>query len=307
MNNYVYCGLVLALICLVPCAFAQRTISSMSRANKIDADAENKVRRMTAEDEKIRKELAESQGLVPIKLTNKDRERMRESRKVDPVDLEKYKDFLKDEKTGIFRLFPNYNCITPKVIRIDGDCAGFVPESSYFSFRAKKYSDILNQDMGFVHDEFISGGFFSQGIFVSLGNLPLESVALDQPGVKFLADIKPDTEAAAAKVKAPQYRKGVTSGEFTYASHAQAVENTTYAFRLIAYRLGNTLVPSSAPTMLEQLFTSLDFDKRVDMIVAFRVVRMGPGANATILWKELNRKDAPRLKFAKGEPFNDFK
>ncbi|MEO6049962.1 MAG: hypothetical protein ABIP78_01340 [Pyrinomonadaceae bacterium] len=309
MKNYVYYGLFLALIWPMPQAYAQRKdrINEVSRSNKIDADAENKIRRMTAEDEKIRKEVAESGGLVPVKLTKKDVERMKEMRKVNPTDLEKYKDFLKGDRVGIFRLFPNYNCITPKVIRIDGDCAGFVPESSYFSFRAKKYSDILNQDMGFIHDEFISGGFFSQGIFVSLGNVSLENVALDQPSVKFLAEIKPDTEAAAAKVRAPQFRKGVIYGEFTYASHAKAIENTTYAFRLIAYRLGNTLVPSSQPTMLEQLFISLDFDKRVDSIFAFRVMRMEPGGNATILWKELSRKDAPKLKFGKGETYNDFK
>ena len=128
MKHYVYYGLFLTLICLIPHAYAQRPgdrINEMSRRNKIDADAESKVRRMTAEDEKIRKELAESQGLVPVKLTKKDLERMKEMRKVDPADLEKYKDYLKGDRVGIFRLFPNYNCITPKVIRIDGDCAGF--------------------------------------------------------------------------------------------------------------------------------------------------------------------------------------
>jgi hypothetical protein len=54
------------------------------------------------------------------------------------------------------------------------------------------------------------------------------------------------------------------------------------------------------------LFQDLDLEKRVDLIVGLRVIRLDDG-NATIVWKELSRKDAPKLKFAKGEPLGDFK
>ena len=313
MKNSIYITLLLALIGLMPVRTYEQTIRDKIRAQQaqqredVERDPETRLQKMRAEDERIRREMGASQGPVTIKLSKKDLEHMKEMRKVDPSDLEKYDNFLKSDKTGIFKLFPNMDCVTPKLIRIDGECARFVPGSSFFSFRTKQYSDILNQDMGLVFGELMSGGFFSQGIFVPLGNMPLENVALENPGVKFLVEMKPDTEAAAAKVRAAEFRKGVTAGEFTYASHAKAVENTTYALRLIAYKFGHTLVPSPESTMLEQLFFSLTFDKRVDSIIAFRVMKMEPGGNATILWKELSRKESPKLKFAKGEAYNDFK
>ena len=113
---------------------------------------------------------------------------------------------------------------------------------------------------------------------------------------------------AASRTNATQFRKGISATGFTYASHAKAVENNTYAFRLTAYRLGHTMAqPTEKSAKLEILFFDLSFDKRVDSIIAFRVLRIDPGGNATILWKELSRKDAAKLKFAKGEPFTDFK
>ncbi len=314
MKSSIYFVLLLALFGLTSVRSFSQTIMDKLRAqqieqrNEVERDPGTRIQKMTAEDERIRREMAASQGPSAIKLSKEDIERMKEMRKVDPADLKKYNGFLNGDKTGILRLFPNMNCVTSKLIRIDGECAQFVPGSSYFSFRTKQYSDTMNQDMGFVLGELISGGFFSQGIFVPLGNVPLENVTMDQPGVKYLADLQPDTEVSAARARAPLFRAGVDAGGFTYASHAKAVENNTYAFRLIAYKLANTLSPASSDSStMDLLFLSLTFDKRVDSVIAFRVVRLEPGGNATILWKELRKKDGPKLKFAKGEPFTDFK
>ena len=273
-----------------------------------ETDIETQMNLMKGDEKRLREQMEKDKGVVVVKLTKKELERIREIRKVDPADLEKNKDFLKNDKTGIFRLFPNFFCRSTNVVKIDGDCTNFVPESSYFSFRTKQYADPMNQDLGLVYDELISGGFFSQGVFVSLGNVPLEDVTLDNADLKYLTDLPTLTEFSAARDRAAQLRAGIKSGQFTYASHAKAVENNTYAFRLTAYKFGNSLTPASpksSPT--ELLFLSLAFDKRVDSIITFRIVRKGPDGNITILWKELSRKDAPKLRFAKGEALADFK
>lgn len=45
-------------------------------------------------------------------LDKKTRDRIRQMREVDPADREKYHDLLEAKNTGIFRLFPDADCIT---------------------------------------------------------------------------------------------------------------------------------------------------------------------------------------------------
>jgi hypothetical protein len=42
-------------------------------------------------------------------------------------------------------------------------------------------------------------------------------------------------------------------------------------------------------------YNELDFDKRRDVIVAFRVVRMDPDGSISILWKQLADGESPKL------------
>jgi hypothetical protein len=48
-------------------------------------------------------------------------------------------------------------------------------------------------------------------------------------------------------------------------------------------------------------YNLLDGDKRVDVTLAFRVIRIGEDGSVTILWKELQRKEAPKLKYVRPE------
>jgi hypothetical protein len=305
-NGHTFLISLLMLGCLLPApAHSQGQVTPRISA---DRDTENRLNQMKAEDDRIRKEMAYSNGGYLPKLTKNDIKRMKEMRKVDLADLEKYKEFLKTDNTGIVRLFPNLDCVTATVIRIDGECEGFVPGSSFLSFRSRQYADPLNQDFGYWRGQFVSGGFFSQGIFVSIGDVPIEDVKLDHKALKYLAELQPDTDAAAARARSGLFRRGVNTGEYTYASYVKAKENTTYALRLIAYRFGNSLpppTPESSP--IEVLLSSLAFDKRVDSITLFRIVDMDHRGKITILWKELSRKEAPKIKFAKGESYGDLR
>lgn len=235
-------------------------------------------------------------------------EKIRLARRVDPADLSKYGDFLRADKTGIFKLFPDYDCVTKDVVRIDGDCRTFIFASSSFSFRTGAYIHPLYHDIGFNQGEVYSNAFFSQGILVSLGDVPIEGVTLSSDGLKFLIEFQPAPDPGSAKKAAVKLKEGLQSGGFVYSSHFTPAENTTYALRSIAYGLANNLPPVTEETSMSELrFHTLALDKRADEIVVFRIVRRGSDGSLTIVWKELDRREAPKIKFAKGDKFVDFK
>ena len=235
-------------------------------------------------------------------------ERMKEARKIDASDLSRYRGFLQAEKTGIFKLFPDHDCVAKNVIRIDGECKDFVFASSSWSFRNLGYSHPYYHDLGFNNGEIYSNAFFEQGMLVSIGDVPIESVTPNTDGLKILIDLEAASDLAAAKSSAAKLKEGFESGGFTYVSHVVPVENTTYVLRSIAYNIANSLPAVSDATSTSELrFHTLALDKRADIIVAFRIVRRGADGSLTLVWKELSRKDAPKIKFAKGEKFVDFK
>jgi hypothetical protein len=80
-----------------------------------------------------------------------------------------------------------------------------------------------------------------------------------------------------------------------YKKTAPVVENATYALRVIAYK-GNIL-----RTYRGFVFDMLAGDKRIDLTLAFRVVRKDDDGGVTIIWRELARRESPRIKFEKGK------
>ncbi|HEY2847336.1 MAG TPA: hypothetical protein VGI80_05910 [Pyrinomonadaceae bacterium] len=230
--------------------------------------------------------------------------RLKEIRKVDPSEVANYRAFLKSKGTGVFRLLPNFDCVSKELIKTDGECSGFVPDMSDFSFRIRDYSDREFHDIGYLRDEFVTDSFFSQGILVSLGNVPIEDAGVTNAGMKFLVDLLPDTMASAARRTAQRFKKGVVSDGFTYSDHVKVAENTTYALRFIGYKPADHSPDGS--TAFERKLSYLDYYKRLDTLVIFRVVRLDPTGPLTIVWKELSRKNAMRLKFNKDEKPYDF-
>jgi len=235
-------------------------------------------------------------------------ERIRLARRVDAADYSRYSEFLKAEKTGIFKLFPDYDCVVKNVIRIDGDCKDFVMASSSFSFRNLGYAHPYYSDLVFNQGEIFSNAFFSQGIIVSLGDVPIEDVMPSGDGVRFIFDLPPASDPIEARKMAVKFKAGLEDNGFKYSSSVRPAENTTYALRSIAYNVANSLPAVTEMTSLNELrFHTLSLDKRGDVIIVFRIVRKGADGSLTIVWKELDRKEAPKIKFSKGEKFVDFK
>jgi hypothetical protein len=104
--------------------------------------------------------------------------------------------------------------------------------------------------------------------------------------------------------------KGVAEGGYRYATSAPAEENMTYALRVVAYRTKGISLAGFTDTLTADdiKFGGLNrFDTRIDLTVAFRIVRRDENSSVTILWKQLNRQDAPKLVFAKNEKLSDIK
>ena len=129
---------------------------------------------------------------------------------------------------------------------------------------------------------------------VNLGETPLDQVDLKTDGVKYLAKFKPAKDMPSAGDIANKLTKGIKDGGFTYASILPVSPGKTYVLRSIAYR--GVLPMTMEGVLYNEIEESYGFDKRRDIIIAFKVARFTTNKNATILWKELSNKKAPKLK-----------
>lgn len=226
----------------------------------------------------------------------------------NPIDLITYKDFLSQPKTGLFRLFPDLECESKLVVRIGGGCGEAVSHSWSYSFRQKDYSNDILFDVKLKGGNIISDSFHSQGILVDLGNVPLENILIADEGIKFLVDFKPETRLRDARNQFLQIEKGIASANYFYAKSVKAKESRTYAARLIAYKkqvLHSSRFSGLSGDIVKYL--KLNEDQRIDLIIAFRIIRKDGDGNLTILWKELNRQNSPKLVFGKNDTLSDIK
>ncbi len=276
---------------------------------RAEGDLERRMRDMRAQEATLR-EATRKPRVVPLepRLSDEERDRVLQLRRVSARDIGKYEVFLKREKTGILKLFPDLGCLSKNVISVAPECRRFVPMSSSFTFRTNSYSDPTYHDIHFAQDRISSHSFFSQGIFTVIGDEPIDGVGVTHPAIKYLVDFQSATDPATAGQRAREFQTGIGSGGFRYADHIVPQADTTYALRMIAYRLENTLRPISDETsMTEMMFLSLAFDKRVDITVVFRILGTDELGGMTILWKEVDRKDAGKIKFGKNQALRDFR
>lgn len=207
-------------------------------------------------------------------------------------DAARYAQILAQPRTGIFRLLPDSGCeANPLVIRADENCLNRIPDSSFFSFRENEHTQEILSDIRLKNGYLISDGILSQAILVNLGDVRLESVTTATKGLNFLNEYAPQIANREAHKQFLQMANGVESGGFTYRKTAPVVENSTYALRIIAYK-GNIF-----KTFRGFHFDLLAGDKRIDQTLTFRVVRKEPDGGVTIVWRELARREAPRIKF----------
>lgn len=226
---------------------------------------------------------------------------------ISDEDLNDHKSFLKQSDTGIFRIFPNFNCESNQTVNVAGDCKNFVPGTWAYSFRQEDHSDLYFNDLSFREGFFITTSLLTQGILVSLNDVPLEEVSLASGGIKYLSDFQPAENIEEARKQYEQIKKGVQYDGYTYSKGVKVQENTTYAVRVVAYQYKDKADTREDKEAIVNLFKSINFDKRKDLIVAFRVVERRDDGGVTILWKQLQEQKSPKIVYQKDEELVDFK
>ncbi len=233
-------------------------------------------------------------------LSKKEREARNKLTAPDAADVALVEDFLKQPRTGIFRLFSDNNCLSNGVVYIDGRCKNIFPGTWLYSFRKKDYSDDVVFDLWLKDGALITDGFLSQGILVKLGNFSLDNVSLGSRGAKFLVDFKPAEKAAEVKKQYDQIGAGTASDGYIYSRSVEAKIGEIYLMRVIAYgvqKKGLDKVLNNAEYKTKLKFQTVDRDERKDVIIAFRIIRKEVDGNLTIVWKELDERKSPEIIF----------
>ncbi len=225
-------------------------------------------------------------GLPPIS------ESTRQRLIVAKEDEEKFAAFLKQSKTGIFKLFNTFDMTcSPAEAKVanNGVCA-FWASSGFgraYSFRQRTHEITYKSDFEIAKDTIMVRGANTLGYLASLGNVELDAVNDKTDAVQSVSKVTVPTNVEEIVKVESQLTKGLTVQGVTFAKYARVAENTTYLLRAIAY---------NAPLFLNNgKINILENDKRQDIIVAFRVIRKDADGGVTFIWKEMSRKNAPRL------------
>ena len=213
--------------------------------------------------------------------------------KPTPVVVAKYAEFLRSENTGITKLSAFEKCSkNGEVVSADEDCAKYkIPGGGtaysfrYGSYRIHRLADLILQNAVLKSD-----GLLQQGVMVDLGKVPIENVGLTAAGFKYLVDFKPAETLDELKAADQKLLKGVEADGFVYRLGFYALMEHTFALRSIAFQ---RILPGTSNSIK---FDEFQLDKRHDIIVVFKVVDVDNAGSVTIVWKELSRRDAPKLK-----------
>lgn len=210
-----------------------------------------------------------------------------------PEILKKYAAFLERENTGIFRLVVDEGCAdNSKIVTATENCLKYTMPGAgnSYSFRTGNYRIRHLADLTYSNDSFRVTGILMHGIMVKLGDLPVESVSLRTPGVKYLVDFRPVTDFEKAKEMDQLLGKRIEQDGFVYSRIIAAADNTTYVLRAVAYQ-GKVY-----RTVRGAEYNEMDFDKRRDVIVVFRIVYRDTDGSLTIIWNELSNMNSPKMK-----------
>jgi hypothetical protein len=179
-----------------------------------------------------------------------------------PEDETRYAEFLAQPHTGLVRLLPREKWIHKLSTAGDGAFYSFARLTHEYGFG----SDIMLEQGQFA------GGFAgaNYGLFVNLGDMPLENVSGETEGVRTLTEFQTPSVEPEARKQQRRAGEGFKEDERTYAERVPAVVNNTYVLR------------------------SVNYDSS-DVLVAYRVVRKDDDASVVLLWKLLKKYPKPTL------------
>lgn len=215
--------------------------------------------------------------------------------------VQMYASLLRAEGTGIIRLAPDRGCVySERVVSAAEDCLkySFPGAGNSFSFRTEGYRLRHLADITYADDKLLITGIFMHGIAVDLGDIPIESASLSTEGIHYLTSFEPSTTADDVVVIDKNLSQGVKVGNFVYSKEIDPLVNRTYAIRAVAYR--GKVVRSAGGIR----YNELDYDKRRDITVVFRVLDVSK-SGITLVWRKLADAEPPRIKMPKADEKKD--
>lgn len=175
-------------------------------------------------------------------------------------DFVAFGDFLEQPATGLIRLMPREKYDGKMLMRGGG---------SYFSFTklTNAYSSV--SDIG-LEQNTLRAGFAGAnfGFLTVIGDVPVDSVTLDQAGVSYLAALNTPTTEAEAREQQRRAGLGFEADGFFYKNALPVAANTTYALRSTSFT-------------------------QADVLVAFRVTRQDVDGSLILAWKILKKFFGP--------------
>jgi hypothetical protein len=209
----------------------------------------------------------------------------------------KYSNFLGLNDTGIVKLVPDSGCVySDRVVNVKQECLKypFPGAGNSYSFRTEGYRLRHLADLTYVDDKLRMTGIFMHSIAVELGDVPIETASLSTDGIQYLTGFEPSTTAEDVAAIDSNLTKGVKFGDFVYSKEVDPRVDRTYALRAVAYR--GKVVRAAGGVR----YNELDYDKRRDVIVVFRVVQIEKDG-ITLVWRKLADVEPPRIKMPKAE------
>ena len=215
---------------------------------------------------------------------------------VDASLQARYASFLREPNGGIVKLNADSTCASNAEVLVATDnCLNYqMPGAgTAYSFRTESYrlprlADLILQDGIFKAD-----GVFQHAIFVDLGDVAIQDVSMRTNGVAYLANLKPAPDGESFLAFDRELVRGIEADGFRYRKGFAANNETTFALRSIAFK-GTYLRSVDGIT-----YNELDYDRRRDVIVTFRVVDSDGSGNLTLVWKKLRDTGSPTLRIRK--------
>ena len=204
----------------------------------------------------------------------------------------KHENFLKTADAGIVKLNGNSSCFSSaEVVVVNEKCAPFkMPGAgTAYSFRIEGYRLPRLADVILFNGTFRADAVLQHVAMVDLGNVAIDGVTLASPGMKYLVELRPARDGDRFLAYDVELTRGIEADGYFYRKGHPVKPETTYALRSIAYR------GSYLRTIDKITYDELDFDRRRDAIVVFRVVETEESGSVTILWKRLKDVEAPKL------------
>jgi hypothetical protein len=211
---------------------------------------------------------------------------------VDAVLFEKYKVFLDSKNTGLIRLVSDLDCsLSDKVLVINEYCSKYsMPgNGAAYSFRIKNYRIKRLADLHFKDNYFYSGESYIESAMANLGDKDINLLTLDSEGVKEITELTPVKEVDLIKSTVEKLNKGLIVNNILYSNKVSAEKNATYILRSIAFDTKHFISVNG------YTYNEFHYDKRRDVIIAFRVVEKNADGSIVLLWKELQNEKAPKL------------